>query len=164
MQTKRRVSLLDRAKQVLVPLERQVRIVPSLEEQLSTAKRDRFVDLAKDLFEAQHVPFGRSHGPIERAEVAARDAHVRVVDVAIDDVGDDPVGVLPGADLVGEPPEQERRRAKVQLERLGSIEPAAVANLCCKCVVHTRPWSIPLTQDITKIPKLTKTAKTTRHV
>ncbi len=136
MQAKRRIALLDGAKEILVPLERQVGVVTALEQQLTAAERDRLVDLAEDLLEAEHVAFGRSDGPIERAEVAARDADVRVVDVAIDDVGDDPVRVLAGADLVGEPSEQGRRRAQIQLERLGPIEPAAAANLCCECVDH----------------------------
>ena len=47
---------------------------------------------------------------IERAEVAPRDAHVRVVDVAVDDVGDDALGMLAGANGVGEPAEDVRGR------------------------------------------------------
>ena len=136
VQPERRIPFLDGAEQILVPLERQVRVVAALQQQLPAAERDRLVDLAEDLLEAEHVPFGRPDGPVERAEVAARDADVRVVDVAIDDVGDDPVGVLPRADLVGELPEERRRRVEIQLERLGSIEPAAAADLCCKCVDH----------------------------
>ena len=135
MQPKRRIPFLDGAEQILVPLERQIRVVTALQQQLSAAERDRLVDLAEDLSEAQHVSFRRADGPIERAEVAARNADVRVVDVAIDDVGDDPFGMLAGADLVGELPEQGRGRAQIQLERLGSIEPAAAANFCRKASI-----------------------------
>ena len=89
----------------------------ALQQQLTAAKRDRLVDLSKDLLEAEDVALGRSDGTIERAEVAARDADVRVVDVAIDDVGDDAVGVLACADLVGQPAEERRGRVRVELER-----------------------------------------------
>ena len=125
VQPERRITLLHRAEQVLVPLERQVGIVPALQQQLTAAERDRLVDLPEDLVEAEDVAFGRSDRTVERAEVAARDADVRVVDVAIDDVGDDAVGMLAGADLVGQPAEQRRRRVQVELERLGAIEPSA---------------------------------------
>ena len=43
----------------------------------------------------EHVALGVPDGPVERAEAAARGADVGVVDVAIDDVRDHAVGVLP---------------------------------------------------------------------
>ncbi len=89
VQLERRIALLHRAEQILVPLERQVGIVAALQQQLHAAERDRLVDLPEDLLEAEDVAFGRADRPVERAEVAARDADVRVVDVAVDDVGDD---------------------------------------------------------------------------
>ena len=45
-----------------------------------------------------------------------------------------PSGMLARADLVGEPAEQRGRRVRVQFERLGAIEPAAVAHLVRKLV------------------------------
>ena len=68
-------------------------------------------------------------GPVERAEVAARHADVRVVDVAVDDVADDPLGVLAGANGVGQPAEQVRGRAMIELERLGGVDPSALLHL-----------------------------------
>ena len=91
---KRRITFLDRAEQIFVPRQRQIRIVAALQQQLHAADRDRLVDLAEQLVEAQDVAFRRSDGSIERAEVALRDADVRVVDVAVDDVGDDAVRML----------------------------------------------------------------------
>ena len=126
MQLERGIFLLHRAEEILVPLQRQVGIVPALEQQLPAAERDRLVDLSEDLLEPEHVAFRRTHGPIERAEVAPGHADVRVVDVAIDDVGDDAVGVLAGADLVGQLAEERRRRAAVQLERVGRFEPSSI--------------------------------------
>ena len=83
------IALLDRAEQIFVPRQRQIGIVAALQQQLHAADGDRFVDLPEQLVEAEDVALGRSDRPIERAEVALRDADVRVVDVAIDDVGDD---------------------------------------------------------------------------
>ena len=133
VQPERRIALLDGAEQILVPLDRQVGIVAALQQQLPAAERDRLVDLAEDLLEAEDVAFGRSDRPVERAEVAARDADVRVVDVAVDDVGDDAVRVLARAHAVGQLAEQRRRRVEVQLERLGPVEPAPAATFAASC-------------------------------
>ena len=56
------------------------------------------IDLAEDLVEPQHVAVGRSDRSVERAEVAPRHTDVGVVDVAVDDVGDDALGMFAGAD------------------------------------------------------------------
>ena len=101
MQPERRIPLLYRAEQILVPLDGQIRVVPALQQQLSPAERNRLVDLPENLSETENVSVRRADGPIERAEVAACDADVRVVDVAIDDVGDDALGMLAGANFVG---------------------------------------------------------------
>ena len=119
------IALLDRAEQILVPRQRQVGIVAALQQQLHAADGDRLVDLAEQLVEAEHVAFRRSDRPVERAEVALRDADVRVVDVAVDDVGDDAVGVLAGADGVGQLAEERRRRRAIELERLVGVDAVA---------------------------------------
>ena len=62
---------------------------------------------------------------VERAEVAARDADVGVVDVAVDDVGDDALGMLARAHRVRQPAEHLRRRLAVQRQRLGGVEAPA---------------------------------------
>ena len=118
VQLERGIPAFDGTKQIFVPRERQVRVVPALHQQLHAADRDRFIDLAEQLVEAEDVAFRRSDGPIERAEVAPGHADVRVVDVAIDDVGDDPVRMFPRAQAVGKLSEQRCRRAAIQLERL----------------------------------------------
>ena len=84
-----RVVALDVAQQVEIPLERDVRIVPALHEDLHAAQRLRLVDLRADLLERERVPFAVLRPPVERAEAAVGDADVRVVDVAVDDVRDD---------------------------------------------------------------------------
>ena len=94
VELERGIALLDGPEQIFVPGERQVGIVAALQQQLHAADGDRLVDLPEQLVEAEHVAFGRADRPIERAEVALRHADVRVVDVAIDDVGDDAFGML----------------------------------------------------------------------
>ena len=111
MQLERWIAILDRAKQVLVPRERQIGIVSTLQEQLDPAYRNRFVDLAKQLIEPEDVPVRRSHRTIKRAEVALRDAHVGVIDVAVDDVADDAFWMFPSANGFGQLSEERRRSA-----------------------------------------------------
>src|SRR4051812_13457758 len=100
MQLERRIAGLHRAKQVFVPRDRQVRVVATLQQQLIAADGNRLVDLPEDLLEAKDVTLRGSDRTIERAEVAARDADVGVVDVAVDDVRDDPLGMLPRANRI----------------------------------------------------------------
>src|SRR5205814_566945 len=106
------------------------------QEQRVAAYRNRRDELLEGLLEAEDVALGRSNRAIERAEVAARDAHVRVIDVPVDDVGDDALGVLPGANRIGELAEQVCRRVAIELERLGAIDASAVQNLPGSFVQH----------------------------
>src|ERR1035437_5891088 len=111
-----RVVLLDVAQQVEVPLERDVRIVTALDQDLHAAERLHFVDLRADLFVAERPALVVLRTTIERAEAAAGDAHGRVVDVAVDDVRDDAVGMQLPAHAVGFCTELQQRRT---LEPLG---------------------------------------------
>src|SRR6266508_1288779 len=126
MQLERGVPLLHRAEEILVPLERQIGVVSALQEQLNATDRDGFVDLSEDLVEAKHVAFRVSDGTIKRAEVAARDADVRIVDVAVDDVGDDAIGMAAGAKSVGHPRKQVSRRFSIHKQRVVSRETVAL--------------------------------------
>ena len=113
-----RIARLDRAEQILVPRQRQIGIVPALHQQLDAADRDRLVDLSEQLLEPEDVAVRRADRAIERAEVALRDADVGVVDVAVDDVGDQSVRMLSRADAIGELSEQRGRRVAIQFQRL----------------------------------------------
>ena len=117
VQLERGIALLDRAEQILVPRERQVGIVAALQQQLDPADRDSLVDLAEQLVESEDIAFRRSDRTIERAEVALGDADVRVVDVAIDDVGDDALGVFPIAHRFGQLSEERGGRRSIQAQR-----------------------------------------------
>ena len=89
------IPRLDGAEQILVPRERQIRVVAALQQQLHAAERAIVSSIfLEDLLEAEDVALGVPDRAVERTEVAARHADVRVVDVAIDDVGDDALGML----------------------------------------------------------------------
>ena len=118
MQLKRRILLLQRSEQVFVSLDAEIRMQPSLHQNTGAAQRDCLVNLLADFVERAHVSVGRARPSIERTEGADHVANVRVVNVSIDDVGDDVVGMLALANLV-------RRRADfrdvVRLEQRRAI-------------------------------------------
>ena len=88
-----RVALLERAEEVLVVVDPEVRVVAALHEDAGAADRERLLDLLVDDRLREQVALGAVAGPaVEGAEVAVGDADVRVVDVAVDDERD-PAGV-----------------------------------------------------------------------
>ena len=93
-------GLFEIGKQRLVVRNPELRMDPPLEENAGAATGDGLRDLGRDLIEGQNVGFGVLDGSVERTETAAVDAHVRVVDVAIDDVGGDVIGILATAHRV----------------------------------------------------------------
>ena len=101
VQLKLRILRVQRAQQIFVPLDTKVGMQSALHQHAGAAERDRLVDLLADLFERAHVSVGRAGPAIERAERADDVADVRVVDVAIDDVGDDVVGMSALANFIG---------------------------------------------------------------
>ena len=121
-----RVVPLDVAQQVEVPLERDVRVVPALDEDLHAAEGLGLLDLGADLLVRQRPAFAVLGAAVERAEPAVGDADVGVVDVAVDDVGDDAVGVLLAPHAVGFGAEFEQRGVRVEVEeRLHAARSAA---------------------------------------
>ena len=109
---------LDVAQQVEVPLERDVRIVPALDEDLHAAERLGLLDLLADLLERERVPFAVLRATVEGAEAAVGHADVRVVDVAVDDVRDDAVRMQRFAAPVGLEAEFEQRGVGVEVEQV----------------------------------------------
>lgn len=63
--------------------------MPALHQNLNTADGRKFVELLIDLLERKHVMILILFRSIKRAELAVNIANVRVIDVSIDDVGDD---------------------------------------------------------------------------
>ena len=88
-------------KQILVPFDLQIGMQAALHENAGAAQVDGLLDLVEDDFLGQDVAFGVAHGPVEGAEAAVFGAEVGVVDVAVDDVGDDALGMQLAAHGVG---------------------------------------------------------------
>ena len=84
-----RIFFPDVAEQIEIPIEAELRMMPALHQDLHAAGRGQFVELLIELLAREHVVVGILLGPIKRAELAIDVADVGVVDVAIDDVGDD---------------------------------------------------------------------------
>src|SRR5262245_5666268 len=94
MQPELRIAHFDLAEQILVPLERDIRVVTALQEQLHATHAYGLFNLPEDLVETERVALARSDVAIEGAESAPRHAHVGVIDVAIDDIRDDAARVF----------------------------------------------------------------------
>ncbi len=121
-----RVFLADVVEQVEIPVDRQLRVMPALHEDLDAADGGEFVEFLVDLLVGEDVMVGVLLGAVERAELAVHVADVRVIDVAVDDVGDDLVAVaVVGSGLglvaagVGERGEVGGRGVTIDFERLG---------------------------------------------
>src|SRR3954462_1562056 len=83
------VSLLDRAEQILVVVDAEIGMVAALHQEAGAAECERLLDLLEDDRLRQEVALARVAGPaVEGAEVAVRDADVRVVEVPVDDERD----------------------------------------------------------------------------
>ena len=88
------------AQEIFVPLDAEIRMQSALHQHAGAAERDRLIDLFANGLDGLHVGIRRAWPPIESAERADHIADIRVVDVAIDDVGDDVVGMAALANLV----------------------------------------------------------------
>src|SRR5207245_937817 len=97
-------SLLDATQHLLVPVNFQIGMQAALHQHACAAKFDGFANLVVDRFEIEDVPlfsFGSLQWTIKRAERAVFGAEVRVINVAIDDVGDHALGTQFAPDGVG---------------------------------------------------------------
>src|SRR5438445_13208482 len=89
-------SLLDATQHLLVPVNFQIGMQAALHQHACAAKFDGFANLVVDRFQIEDVPlfgFGAFQWTIERTESAVFGAEVRVINVAIDDVGDHALGM-----------------------------------------------------------------------
>src|SRR5205807_9852524 len=97
-------SLLDATQHLLVPVNFQIGMQAALHQHACAAKFDGFANLVVDRFEIEDVSlfsFGSLQWTIKRAESAILGAEVRVVNVAINDVGDHALGMQLAAQGVG---------------------------------------------------------------
>src|SRR5437899_2331679 len=89
-------SLLDATQHLLVPVNFQIGMQAALHQHARAAEFDRLANLVVDRFEIEDVSlfsFGSLQWTIERTESAVFGAEVRVINVAIDDVGDHALGM-----------------------------------------------------------------------
>ena len=109
-------------------------MMPALHQNLRAAERDRLLDLLVHLVERDDVGVVVLFRPVKRAELAIDVADVGVIDIAVNDVGDDVVaaaveilrlGQLPAA--VGERAELFERQG-IKPQRLGRVDAPAVPN------------------------------------
>src|SRR5690606_22051055 len=104
------MSLLEEAQQVEVPVERQVGVHPALHEDAGAADGLQLRDLATQLLVGVRVGVVLTARAVEAAEAATDVAHVRVVDVAVDEVADR-LGIgAPTPDGVGSSRQGEERQ------------------------------------------------------
>ena len=89
---------------LLVPVDLQIGMQAALHQHAGAAQFDGLANLVVDGFELEDVSLFRRwplQRPVERAEGAVLGAEIRVIDVAVDDVGDDAFGMQLAAHRVG---------------------------------------------------------------
>ena len=117
---------------VEVPLQREPGVMTALDEDLIPVHRQEFLNLSVQLLHRDHVGAGILLRAVEIAEFAVNVADVRVVDVAVNDVGDDLVAAPAVRRGLGQLPASMRQRREflqgqgVELQRLGSLNAHAV--------------------------------------
>ena len=84
-----RISCSDVPQKIDIPRKWQFRVMPALHQDLNAADGGKFIQFLIDLLETEHVMIFVALRPIKRAEFAVNIANVRVIDVAIDNVGHD---------------------------------------------------------------------------
>ena len=101
MQLKARILRAQGAQKIFVPLDTKVRMKATLHQNAGATERDRLIDLFTDFIYRAHVSIGCAGPAIERAEGADHVADVCIIDIPVDDVGDNVVGMATLAKLVG---------------------------------------------------------------
>ena len=69
-------------------------MVPALQQDLGPAQPQCFLDFCGQLLPAQHIGFTMAGRPEKRAETAPAHADIGIVDVAVDNVGNNRLGML----------------------------------------------------------------------
>src|SRR4030095_14573957 len=87
------IAPLQLAQKLLVPLQWQIGMETSLHQDPAATQFESLFHLLVNVFETQNVAFRRSGLAVERAESANRRAYVAIVNVSVDNVGDDVIWV-----------------------------------------------------------------------
>ena len=105
-------------------------MVAALHEQAGAADRERLLDLLEDDGLREQVALALVARPaVEGAEVAVRDADVRVVEVPVDDERDPTRVVQPVPDLVRHASDRDEVAGAQERDRVLVRDPLAVARL-----------------------------------
>jgi hypothetical protein len=91
---------LDIAKEAFVILQLERGMYTSLKEDASAAPCKQLFYLSADFFVREQIAFRAGRLAVKRAEATVDDTHIRVVDVAIDEIGHDAVWMAPLANLI----------------------------------------------------------------
>src|ERR1043166_2101328 len=83
----------ERAQKIFIPLDTKIRMQPTLHQHAGAAQRNGLVDFRANLIDGSDVSVRRAGPPIESTKGADYIADIRVINVAIDDIGDDVVGM-----------------------------------------------------------------------
>ena len=124
-----RKPLVDVPEQVEIVVETQLRMMPPLQQHLNPAMVHEFLQFRTHLLGREHVGVGVLLRPHERAKRAEYVADVRVVDIAIHDIGHDPLRMQASPHRVRQRPQLRQRQRLIQRQRLGCRHPAAVERL-----------------------------------
>ena len=137
MQVDLRETLLETAKEPLVVVEAEVRMDAALQQNPGAPGGYGLGHLGVDFRERVQVGVGVVAGFVKRAEAAPVDAHVGVVDVAIDDVGRFFGGVFAS-------PHDIRRLAKLEEPTLveEGLDLMPVERLACYSLVEQRIYGL----------------------
>ena len=84
-----REARLQRAQQVFVIADLQIRVQPALQQNTCAAELEHLFDLLVDILERKYVPVFRAERSVKRTERTIFRAEIRVVDIAVDLVRDD---------------------------------------------------------------------------
>ena len=118
------VPLLDRAEEILVELDAEVRVMAALHEERGAADRQRLLDLLEDDRLRKEVALAAvARTAVEGAEVAVRVADVRVVDVPVDDERHAPRVDPAVAKLIGRAADANEVAAPQEHERVLVVQP-----------------------------------------
>ena len=100
MKLKPGILAMKLAEQILVPFNAKIGMQSALHQHPRATECYRLINLFADFIDGAHVGIWRAGPSIEGAERAHDITHVRVVDIAIDDVSDDVSGMLSLTNLV----------------------------------------------------------------
>jgi len=126
--------VFDVRQQIQIPLLGQLRMVPALHQHLRAAERDGLLDFFIEFGQRDDVGIVVLLHAIKRAELAIDIADVRVIHIAVDDVGDDVVAAAGEILRLRQLPATIRERAElferqlIKPQRFGRIDAPAVPN------------------------------------